>query len=244
MTAREEGHRIDERDPELLLKELEATKSRLAATEWALEHLSANDGVDDAGLMKMVDEAVDRVEELWSDARQKIEGLVRDAEHLKEIAARQSEEAEARARASVAERTQELLEDTRTLQASAQEKANQMVAEADERMRRAEIEADARLAEAEEMYERVERHVASREAILAEVRKKADQIIRTAKAAAETIRAEARADAERSSEVARLEAARLMQAAKDEARVQLARVTAQERDAKERLANARAEISS
>lgn len=40
-----------------------------------------------------------------------------------------------------------------------------------------------------------------------------------------------------------MEAARLMQAAKDEARVQLARLTAQERDAKERLAKAQSEYS-
>lgn len=243
MTDPATDRRILDLDPEVLQNELEAKRSRLAAAEWALEHLSSADGVTDEGLVKLVDAAVDRVEELWTDARERVESLVRDAEELKAIANRQVQEAEVRARDSVAKRTQELLNDAAALQETARQKADRVTAAAEEKLKQSELDADARLAEAEEMYERVERHVVGREEILAQVREKADQIIRAAKAAAENIRGEARADAERSSEVARMEAARLIQAAKDETRVQLARVTAQERDAKERLAKARAEIS-
>jgi F0F1-type ATP synthase membrane subunit b/b' len=99
---------------------------------------------------------------------------------------------------------------------------------------------DSRLAEAEALYEKVERHIAAREEILAEVRKKADAIIRTAKATAGTVKEEASSAARNTTQNAVIEAERLIQVAKEEARQHMERVTAQERDAKERLENARA----
>jgi small-conductance mechanosensitive channel len=70
------------------------------------------------------------------------------------------------------------------------------------------------------------------------------QIIRIAKLTAENIRNEGLVSAMISTVIASLEAARIIQSAMDDARVLLARVTTQERDAKARLAKARAEINS
>ncbi len=219
--------------------EMADLEARLRAAEWALERLSVVDGDIDGRIKKMLDDAVAEVEEQWAEGRERVSALVRDAEELRELAEKRLEEADARAKLEVAGQTRQLLENAEELHGAAQAKADAIVADAERRRAEIEKEMDDRLAEAEAIYVKVERHIANREAILAEVREKADQIIRNAKTTAETIRDEAIAQARKTTEIAQLETARVIQAAKDEARLQLARVTAQERDAKERLDKAR-----
>lgn len=218
--------------------ETEALEARRRAAEWALERLSVIDGDIDVRVKKMLDDAIETVEEQWAEARQRVSHLVRDAEDLRQLAERRLEEADSKAKKAVADRTRQLLESAEQLQGSAQAKAAAIVAEAEKRRDEIEQEMDSHLAEAEAIYVKLERHIANREAILAEVREKADQIIRNAKTAGETIKVEALAQAKRTTEMASLEAARIIQTAKDEARIQLARVRDQERDARERLEQA------
>lgn len=223
--------------------ELEETRERLEIAEWALEQISVEAGHIDKSVAEMVTKSVALVQERWDEAREKINALVADAEELRALAERRLEEADTNAKQAVAHETKQLLDDATELQDSARTNADKMVADAEQR--RAEIEADidSKLAEAEAIYKKVENHIANREAILAEVRKKADQIIRNAKVTAETIRDDAVAQAKKSTDIASMEAARLIQSAKDEVRAQMQRVTAQERDAKERLERARAEMA-
>lgn len=220
--------------------DIEALRSRLEAAEWALASLAEIDGNIDARVKILLENAVAEVERRWAEGRERVEALVKDAEELHAIASRQVDVAEARARDAVAVEAGELLENVRRLQSQAEEKAAKIVADAEERASQSDREMDSRLAEAEALYEKVERHIAAREEILAEVRKKADAIIRNAKATAETVKEEARTVARNTTQNAVIEAERLIQVAKEEARQHMERVTAQERDAKERLENARA----
>jgi F0F1-type ATP synthase membrane subunit b/b' len=220
--------------------DIEALRSRLEAAEWALAGLAEIDGNIDARVKVLLENATAEVERRWAEGRERVEALVKDAEELHSIASRQVDVAEARARDAVAVEARELLENVRRLQSQAEEKAVKIVADAKERAAQSDREMDSRLAEAEALYEKVERHIAAREEILAEVRKKADAIIRTAKATAGTVKEEASSAARNTTQNAAIEAERLIQVAKEEARQHMERVTAQERDAKERLDNARA----
>jgi F0F1-type ATP synthase membrane subunit b/b' len=219
--------------------EIEAIRSRLEAAEWALAELSEIDGDIDSRVKTLLENAVAEVEKRWAEGRERVEALVKDAEELHAIAGRQVDEAEARARDAVAVEARELLENVRRLQSQAEEKAARIIADAEERAAQSDRDMDERLAEAEGLYEKVERHIAAREEILAEVRKKADAIIRTAKSTAETVKEEARLAARHTTQNAAIEAERLIQVAKEEARQHMERVTAQEQDARERLENAR-----
>jgi F0F1-type ATP synthase membrane subunit b/b' len=219
--------------------EIEAIRSRLEAAEWALAELSEIDGDIDSRVKTLLENAITEVEKRWAEGRERVEALVKDAEELHAIAGRQVDEAEARARDAVAVEARELLENVRRLQSQAEEKAARIIADAEERAAQSDRDMDERLAEAEGLYEKVERHIAAREEILAEVRKKADAIIRTAKATAETVKEEARLEARHTTQNAAIEAERLIQVAKEEARQHMERVTAQEQDARERLENAR-----
>jgi F0F1-type ATP synthase membrane subunit b/b' len=220
--------------------DIEALRSRLEAAEWALAGLAEIDGNIDARVKVLLENATAEVERRWAEGRERVEALVKDAEELHSIASRQVDVAEARARDAVAVEARELLENVRRLQSQAEEKAVKIVADAKERAAQSDREMDSRLAEAEALYEKVERHIAAREEILAEVRKKADAIIRTAKATAGTVKEEASSAARNTTQNAVIEAERLIQVAKEEARQHMERVTTQERDAKERLENARA----
>ena len=220
--------------------DIEALRSRLEAAEWALAGLAEIDGNIDARVKVLLENATAEVERRWAEGRERVEALVKDAEELHSIASRQVDAAEARARDAVAVEARELLENVRRLQSQAEEKAVKIVADAKERAAQSDREMDSRLAEAEALYEKVERHIAAREEILAEVRKKADAIIRTAKATAGTVKEEASSAARNTTQNAAIEAERLIQVAKEEARQHMERVTTQERDAKERLDNARA----
>jgi F0F1-type ATP synthase membrane subunit b/b' len=220
-------------------EETDAQRSRLEAAEWALTKLSETDGDIDTRVKALLEDAVTEVERRWAEGRERVEALVKDAEELHAIAGRQVDDAEARARDAVAVEARELLENVRRLQSQAEEKAARIIAEAGERAAQSDREMDERLAEAEGLYEKVERHIAAREEILAEVRKKADAIIRTAKATAETVKEEARVAARNTTQNAAIEAERLIQVAKEEARQHMDRVTAQEQDARERLEKAR-----
>ncbi len=216
------------------------SQSRLEAAELVLAGLAENaEGEIDDKLKGVIDAALVEVERILAEGKQRAESLVQDAERLRAIASTQADEAELRARDAVAGEARELLENVQRLQSQAEEKAARIVAEAEARAAQTDKEIDARLAEAEAIYEKVERHIAAREEILAEVRKKADAIIRTAKATAETVKDEAREAARKTTQNAAIEAERLIQAAKEEARQHMDRVTAQERDAKERLEAAR-----
>lgn len=215
-------------------------ESRLDAAEHALASLAENeDGEIDTRVKATIDAALVEVERILKEGKQKAESLVRDAERLHAIASTQAEEAESRAREAVAGEARDLLENVQRLQSQAEEKAAKILAEAEERVAKSDKEMDERLAEAEAIYEKVERHIAAREEILAEVRKKADAIIRTAKATAETVKDEARETARKTTQNAAIEAERIIQVAKEEARQHMDRVTVQERDAKERLEAAR-----
>lgn len=218
-------------------------ESRLAAAEWTLERLAETDGEMDLRVKALLEDAVDEVERIWADGREKVESLVRDAEDLRTLAAKQASEVEASARAAVAEETKELLENASRLQVQADEKAAQIIAEAKARAAATDREIDERLAEAEVVYEKVERHIAAREEILDEVRKRADQIIRNAKTTAATVIDEANASAKRITDNATNEANVIIQAARDDARQRMERVTAQEIDAKERLEKARSQAA-
>jgi hypothetical protein len=218
----------------------ESQPSRLEAAEWALAKLAESDGDIDTRVKALLDDAVAEVARRWEEGRERVEALVKDAEELHAIAGRQADAAEARARDAVADEARELLENVRRLQSQAEEKAARIISDAEARAAQSDREMDSRLAEAEGLYEKVERHIAAREEILAEVRRKADAIIRTAKTTAETIKDEARTAARNTTQNAATEAERLIQVAKEEARQHMERVTAQERDAKERLENARA----
>lgn len=216
------------------------SQSRLEAAELVLAGLAENaEGEIDDKLKGVIDAALVEVERILAEGKQRAESLVQDAERLRAIASTQADEAELRARDAVAGEARELLENVQRLQSQAEEKAARIVAEAEARAAQTDKEIDARLAEAEAIYEKVERHIAAREEILAEVRKKADAIIRTAKATAETVKDEAREAARKTTQNAAIEAQRLIQAAKEEARQHMDRVTAQERDARERLEAAR-----
>ncbi|MGF1617904.1 MAG: hypothetical protein ACFCU2_08895 [Acidimicrobiia bacterium] len=216
------------------------SQSRLEAAELVLAGLAENaEGEIDDKLKGVIDAALVEVERILAEGKQRAESLVQDAERLRAIASTQADEAELRARDAVAGEARELLENVQRLQSQAEEKAARIVAEAEARAAQTDKEIDARLAEAEAIYEKVERHIAAREEILAEVRKKADAIIRTAKATAETVKDEAREAARKTTQNAAIEAERLIQAAKEEARQHMDRVTAQERDARERLEAAR-----
>lgn len=215
--------------------------SRLEAAEFALARLAENaDGEVDTRLKAVIDDAVAEVEQILAEGKQRAESLVQDAERLHSIAIAQADEAESRARDAVAGDARELLENVQRLQSQAEEKAARIVAEAEARAAKSDKEMDERLAEAEAIYEKVERHIAAREEILAEVRKRADAIIRNAKATAETVKDEAREAARKATQNAAIEAERLIQVAKEEARQHMDRVTTQERDARERLEAARA----
>lgn len=241
MTSEDARHSVEEisatGDPS------SALEARLEAAEWALSRLAIVDGEIDVRIKNLLDDALVVVEEKLAEGRERVSELVRSAEELRALAEKRLEEADARAKLEVADQTRHLLESAQELQGAAQLKANAIVAEAEKRRAEIEKEMDTRLAEAEAIYVKVEQHIANREAILAEVRGKADQIIRNAKTTAETIQDEAVAQAKKTTEIASLEAARLIQAAKDETRAQLARVTAQERDAKERLERARSGLT-
>lgn len=214
--------------------------SRLEAAEFALAKLAEHPDGDIDNRMKLVIEAaVVEVERILTEGKQRAESLVQDAERLRAIASTQADEAESRAREAVAGEARELLENVQRLQSQAEEKAARILAEAEARVAKSDKEMDERLAEAEAIYEKVERHIAAREEILAEVRKKADAIIRTAKATAETVKEEARENARRTTQNAQVEAERIIQIAKEEARQHMGRVTIQERDARERLEAAR-----
>lgn len=215
--------------------------SRFEAAEFALARLAENaDGEVDTRLKAVIDDAVAEVEQILAEGKQRAESLVQDAERLRSIAIAQADEAESRARDAVAGDARELLENVQRLQSQAEEKAARIVAEAEARAAKSDKEMDERLAEAEAIYEKVERHIAAREEILAEVRKRADAIIRNAKATAETVKDEAREAARKATQNAAIEAERLIQVAKEEARQHMDRVTTQERDARERLEAARA----
>lgn len=215
-------------------------ESRLEAAEFALARLAENaDGEIDTRLKDVIAAAVVEVERILTEGKQKAASLVQDAERLHAIASTQADEAESRAREAVAGEAKELLENVQRLQSQAEEKAARILAEAEARVAQSDKEMDERLAEAEAIYEKVERHIAAREEILAEVRRKADAIIRTAKATAETVKEEARETARRTTQNAQVEAERLIQVAKEEVRQHMDRVTIQERDAKERLEAAR-----
>ncbi|MEX0795917.1 MAG: hypothetical protein WEB67_11210 [Acidimicrobiia bacterium] len=216
-------------------------ESRLEAAEFALARLAENaDGEIDTRLKAVIDAAVVAVERILTEGKQRAESLVQDAERLHALASTQADEAESRAREAVAGEARELLENVQRLQSQAEEKAARIFAEAEARVAESDREMDERLAEAEAIYEKVERHIAAREEILAEVRKKADAIIRTAKATAETVKDEAKEAARKTTQNAAFEAERIIQVAKEEARQHMDRVTIQERDAKERLEAARA----
>lgn len=216
-------------------------ESRLEAAEFALARLAENaDGEIDTRLKAVIDAAVVAVERILTEGKQRAESLVQDAERLHAIASTQADEAESRAREAVAGEARELLENVQRLQSQAEKKAARVFAEAEARVAESDREMDERLAEAEAIYEKVERHIAAREEILAEVRKKADAIIRTAKATAETVKDEAKEAARKTTQNAAFEAERIIQVAKEEARQHMDRVTIQERDAKERLEAARA----
>jgi colicin import membrane protein len=216
------------------------SESRLEAAEFALARLAENaDGEIDTRVKAVIDAAVVEVERILTEGKHKAESLVEDAQRLHSIASTQADEAESRAREAVAAEARELLENVQRLQSQAEEKAARILAEAEARVEKSDKEMDDRLAEAEALYEKVERHIAAREDILAEVRKKADAIIRTAKATAETVKDEARETARRTTQSAQVEAERLIQVAKEEARQHMDRVTIQERDARERLEAAR-----
>ncbi|MEX1093059.1 MAG: hypothetical protein WEF28_07880 [Acidimicrobiia bacterium] len=216
-------------------------ESRLEAAEFALAKLAENaDGEIDTRLKAVIDAAVVAVERILTEGKQRAESLVQDAERLHAIASTQADEAESRAREAVAGEARELLENVQRLQSQAEKKAARVFAEAEARVAESDREMDERLAEAEAIYEKVERHIAAREEILAEVRKKADAIIRTAKATAETVKDEAKEAARKTTQNAAFEAERIIQVAKEEARQHMDRVTIQERDAKERLEAARA----
>lgn len=215
-------------------------ETRLEAAEFALARLAENaDGEIDTRLKTVIEAAVAEVERILTEGKQKAESLVQDAERLHAIASTQADEAGSRAREAVAGEARELLENVQRLQSQAEDKAARILAEAEARVAKSDKEMDERLAEAEAIYEKVERHIAAREEILAEVRKRADAIIRTAKATAETVKEEARETARRTTQNAQVEAERLIQVAKEEARQHMDRVTIQERDAKERLEAAR-----
>ncbi len=215
-------------------------ESRADAAEFALARLAEDaDGEIDTRVQGVIDAAVAEVERILREGKEKAESLVQDAERLHAIASRQADEAESRARDAVAGEARELLENVQRLQSQAEEKSARILAEAETRVAKSDKEIDERLAEAEAIYEKVERHIAAREEILAEVRRKADAIIRTAKATAETVKDEARETARKTTQNAAIEAERLIQVAKDEARLHMDRVTIQERDAKERLEAAR-----
>lgn len=215
-------------------------RRHLEAEEFTLAILAENpDGEIDARLKGVIDAAVAEVERILAAGKQKAESLVQDAERLHAIASTQADEAESRARDAVAAEARELLENVQRLQSQAEEKAAKIAAESEARAAKTDREIDARLAEAEALYEKVERHIAAREEILAEVRRKADAIIRTAKATAETLKDEARETARKTTQNAVIEAERIIQVAKEEARLHMDRVTIQERDAKERLEAAR-----
>jgi F0F1-type ATP synthase membrane subunit b/b' len=220
-------------------------ESHLEAMELALASLAADpDGDIDSRVKAAIDAAIVEVERILNEGKQKAESLVQDAEQLHAIASTQAEEAESRAREAVAGEARDLLENVQRLQSQAEEKAARILAEAEARAAKSDKEMDERLAEAEEIYERVERHIAAREEILAEVRKKADAIIRTAKATAETVKEEARETARKTTQNAAIEAERIIQVAKEEARQHMDRVTVQERDARERLEAARSRSQS
>ncbi len=215
-------------------------KSRLEAAEFALARLAEDaDGEIDTRVKGVIDATVAEVERVLREGKEKAESLVQDAERLHAIASTQADEAESRARDAVAEEARELLENVQRLQSQAEEKSARILADAEARAAETDKEIDGRLAEAEAVYEKVERHIAARDEILAEVRRKADAIIRTAKATAETVKDEARETARKTTQNAAIEAERLIQVAKDEARQHMDRVTVQERDAKERLEAAR-----
>ncbi len=217
------------------------TQSQIEAVEFTLASLAENsDGEIDTRLKSVIDAAIVEVERILGEGKRKAESLVQDAERLHAIASTQADEAESRARNAVAGEARELLENVQRLQSQAEEKAARVIAEAKARTAQTDKEIDERLAEAEAVYEKVERHIAAREEILAEVRKKADAIIRTAKATAETVKDEARETARKTTQNASIEAERIIQVAKEEARLHMDRVTIQERDAKERLEAARA----
>ena len=218
--------------------------SRLEAAEFALARLAENTNGDiDTRLKAVIEAAVVEVERILTEGKQRAESLVQDAERLRAIARTQADEAESRAREAVAGEARELLENVQRLQSQAEEKAARILADAEARVAKSDKEMDERLTEAEAIYEKVERHIAAREEILAEVRKKADAIIRNAKATAETVKDEARENARRTTQNAQVEAERIIQVAKEEARQHMDRVTIQERDAKERLDAARARSS-
>ena len=215
-------------------------ESRLEAAEFALARLAeSGDGEIDTRVKGVIEDAVAEVERILAEGKLKAESLVQDAERLHAIASTQADEAESRAREAVAREARELLDNVQRLQSQAEDKAARILAEAEARVAKSDKEIDERLTEAEAIYEKVERHIAAREEILAEVRKKADAIIRTAKATAETVKDEARETARRTTQNAQVEAERLIQVAKEEARQHMERVTIQERDARERLEAAR-----
>jgi F0F1-type ATP synthase membrane subunit b/b' len=226
-----------------IVEELEDTKSRLAAAELVIDKLAAPGGEFDDKAKELIAAAIMRVEAMMEDGRKRVTQLVQDAEQLHAIADRQVKEAEDRARQSVLRQTSELVDNARRLEEQASEKAALIIEEAQKRATEIETEIDSRLAEAEKMYRKVENHIAGKQQVLDEVRKKADQIIRNAKVTAAEIQEDAVESARKTSQAARIEAANLIRAAKDEARIQLDRITAQERDAKERLERARSHMA-
>lgn len=204
-------------DPEALREELIRTRTRLKAAESVIDQLGESDDPVEQRLSNLLAQTAEEIERLHAEGRERVEGIVAEAEALRGLARKQNDKAADAARAQVETRAQELLKDADALTASAQVRALKIVEEANRKREKSEKYVDELLAEAESLYRVVQKRAEQVDTQVTDARAKADEVMRNANVAARETRQRAEESARRITDNAEREAAGILQQAKEEA---------------------------
>lgn len=211
-------------DPEALKAELARTRTRLMAAEAVIDQLGESDDPIEQRLSNLLTRTAEEIERLHSEARERVESVVAEAEALRDLAQQQNSRATDQARLHVEKQAQDLLKDVDALTTSAHTRAARIIEDAERHKTDTERYVDDLLAEAERLYKVVEERIGQADQDLGQARAKADEVMRNANVAArETVR-NAEESARRVVENARVEAAGLRQAANEQAQRRLDQV--------------------